>query len=318
MAPQRDRTLAAHAALAWGSLLWALIAYSGPTLHGGGAAPRVVDVQPGAVTEIAYASLNYGVTLLRGSNALPQVVVRAAGARGEAPTSPSRYRGSPRAAALFAQLAQMSALRALGPMDTEQLTRFELAPPRATLTLNVGQKRRTVALGAAVYGTGDLYAYVPERGAYVIDAEQVAPLLYGATALLDRRVWDVAASAVRSVTIAAQGRSRTFTPQPGPGEAPYFVDLAQPNRREPQVAGLVERLLQLTVADRTGQPPTVAPTFAVAIAHADDNVAHAAVFISPQGEAIVLCDHQDGPMTLARAAADLLARDVAALWHAGG
>lgn len=316
MPKKPDRTSAVHTWLAWASLLWALFAYSAPTLRGQDSRLRMLDAQPSPITRIAYATDTYGVTLIARADGPPDLRVRYAAAQNELQVPARIWRGGPAAAALFADLTMLPAQRALGPTGPEQLARFSLAPPEASLELESAQARHVVALGAAVYGSNDLYAYLPERGAYIIDAALIAPLMHGASSLIDARIWPVPRDGVRAITLSARGQSRKFqmhTPLSGPGF--LAEDMAAP-RPNPNITRLMQQLMDLAVTGNVDAAPQGPPSASLIVEPIAGEPAHVALYLpaaNDSSEAVVVCDHQRGPMSIARAAALALAHELDAL-----
>ncbi|GAB4565257.1 MAG: hypothetical protein Tsb0020_16010 [Haliangiales bacterium] len=117
-----------------------------------------------------------------------------------------------RAAEAFENLAELRALREIGPLDDKALERFGLDKDDELITLKLkdGSEKR-IFLGSQIYRTRDRYALVPETGiGYVLAEDVVRPIVNGESNLRITSIHDFKNDEVAKVRIEVGDQSRAL------------------------------------------------------------------------------------------------------------
>lgn len=228
------------------------------------------------------------------------------------------FPGTERASTLLREVFPLQAARRLGQVEPEQLESLGLKEPAATLVLHVGGEAKEVKVGNATYGSGDRYGTLDDREIFLLEAKTVAPLRSGATTLLERRALPVEPKDVKRARITSGGQSRDLIRRHGEDATKaFYADPAVPDERLDQITNWMDRVLKLRLGDVASAPPSGTPQVEIEVASAEGSLGKVSIWPVQNAEAVLVSSFFSQPMTLAKANAEAVLRDVQSMMEEG-
>lgn len=292
--PEDHRRVAlVHGTILCLSLMAATFAYTRPQWATRDATATVVPKAPRGPLAITYAEGATSVMVERNAEGSVTIEVTT--------TSPehtlARYHGNAAAEHLLDTLLPIEARRPLGMLDAAHRTSFGLEPAQATVVVATQSQRTVVALGHALYGSGDVYALVEGRGGYVLPAGISRPFHQQGFALWDRRFLRAQLADIKRFEASVDGRRCTFMRVLHSDDAQGFARTQTPELRDAPAEALIQAWVQLEWM-QAAAPPEQVPASKLSINWVAS--AQGSASIVAQGErAVGLSDAQFEPVTLA-------------------
>lgn len=230
-----------------------------PAMMPGGV--TVLDVSRRSLERARYEDAARFVELYRDERDEETVWVRlgsTASATGEE-TPPRELRGNEAARRLFASLAPLEGMRALGPVDAKKLEELGITGSPRKLSLTVGGQQQVLKLAAPV-GTDWGSPYVlREDGHVFLLGPTLLPDLEGAAArLVDRQLHTLGPEDFDAFTVTQGQRERAFVVSGKPPGPVTVSPRSAPDAPDEQVRNWHERVWQLQPLDLLGrgeEPP---------------------------------------------------------------
>jgi Domain of unknown function (DUF4340) len=156
------------------------------------------------------------------------------------------------ASKLVKSLAPMRAKRTIGEVGDDRAEAFGLHEPAGTLSIEIGDKRHELVIGATAPGTGDRYVrYKKDSIVYVVDASIIRDLEGGAGRLSERLQHAFKTADVHKATVIAGDETRDVVRSGTEGRR-FWADPKAPDVNAETVGnwlGKVERLRPIKYAD---------------------------------------------------------------------
>jgi len=232
---------------------------------------------------------------------------------------PKTYPGSKRAIELFDKLMPLKAVRSLGkPTDTE-LKPMGLDEPKSTLTLKHNGTTNAVAIGSATYGSGDRYARLDSGEVYLLSGVTISGLRGGAHSLLEKRALNIEAANIRRAKISAGARSRELSHRVSDEDPKksFFSDPAAPDEKLEQVSNWMDRILKLRIVDVSEAKPKGPASLTVEFFDTNKSVGKLMLWQPGDKTAAATATPFDSPVTVAKANAEVILRDIDAVLEEG-
>jgi hypothetical protein len=193
------------------SLVLSCLAFCAPNLLDAQDAPVLLDQKAQAIDSVTLTSDQDEVRIAYRAGQATTICVSSADPGAKGHNRVGRYRPGPRAQQLLGRLAPLKAQRSLGLLDDTHLQSFGLKEPSLNrLRITAGTEVLELSLGRALYGSGDLYALVPDRGVFVISSLLVRDLDRLGAALWETHLIDPQRGTAQKLTVTQNGRSRTL------------------------------------------------------------------------------------------------------------
>lgn len=254
-----DRTLIVHRAVAAFSLSLAALGYCAPNIMDRETSFILYEPNPKAVTAITYDDGATQTTLTLDAGHAQQWCIEHNAMLPQA-AGPQRLRAVAGAESVLARVAPLRAKRALGHVDEAHLRSFELSAqngPRLRIKQNAGDAFE-MRLGRGVYGSQQLYAWLPDRGVFIVDGDLLRGFEQLGAALWDKRLMEAQPEAIAQVSIATGGKTfrfgRSLQSQPGP-----FAQLPASASNSHGDAGVRDVLEQALAIEIQGPAPPLGP-----------------------------------------------------------
>ncbi len=152
-------------------------------------------------------------------------------------------------------IAPLKAVRELGRVPADQAADFGLAEPEGTLTMLIGSKEHKLLVGATAPGGTDRYVKDPDTDmVYAVQGEFLRDLLSGEAVLNERDLHGFEDEDIKSVRIAANGKTRELARE-GVGGAATWSDPATPDKPDETAANWMTKVGRLRAIEYVAALP---------------------------------------------------------------
>lgn len=168
------------------------------------------------------------------------------------------------------------ALRELATDSTYDAKTFGLDAPKGTLTVDKGGAPLVMQIGGETWGARDRYVQLDTK-VFLVDDQDLRPLQYGKTRLVERAVQPLAEADLDSATVTQAGVTVGFTQKNREDrQAAYWARDAAPDQKDEVGATWLDKLLKVRVqsfpaADEV--PATLTPVFSYSVTGHKDGAA---------------------------------------------
>lgn len=128
---------------------------------------------------------------------------------GETETKTMAFLGNDTALKLWASFSPLMALREL-PDDPANAATFGLDAPKATLDITRNDGLVSLQIGGETWGSRDRYVKADGK-VFLVDDQDLRPIQYGKTRLVERSVQPLIGKDVRTITVERSGTTTSFT-----------------------------------------------------------------------------------------------------------
>ncbi len=182
---------------------------------------------------------------------------------GEVEIKESAFLGNDAAAKLYDAFSPLMALRELAQDPSADPKTFGFDAPKATLTVDKGGQAIELLLGAETYGSRDRYVKQGDK-VFLVDDQDLRPLQYGKTRLVERALQPFAEKDLESVLVRdAAGTSVNFVQKNREDrEKAYWARDATPDTKDEIGATWLDKLIKVRAqgypnADEIPATPTL-------------------------------------------------------------
>lgn len=311
-----ERSLIAHAALAVVFGVTAAYAWRAP--KGGPEEEGAIIVLGAAeeLTQVWWQDKDAEVDVERRDGGV-HVRVRKAGGNGArqggAPAdNVHAYPGSPAAKQLFDKLAPLRATRALGKVGEEQWAGMGLKEPEGTLRLRFGERERTLHVGAASFGTSNVYLRNEDGEVFLTAQSNLTPLRHGGNTLLDKSLVALPLESIERVVISTPGQAREVVQRFANERAKaFYADPAEPDAKLEELSRWLDRVLKLRAVEVVATEPTGAPALEVEIRAAHGKSAKLQLWPPADDRvAFARASHHARALSVSKSSVDAVLRDM--------
>jgi hypothetical protein len=149
--------------------------------------------------------------------------------------------------ALFENMAELRALRALGKIDEDKRQLYDLHEETETITVIYDGGSRSLVVGGKIYSGSDRYALDPSTGeGYVISQKVIRDLTNGESGLRLTRTHDFKDEEVGKVVVEVKGQKRTLlsiTAKDAMGrESRTWADAQQPDKPDQTMSNFLNNI----------------------------------------------------------------------------
>ena len=252
-----DRGIRLHALLALLLVGVAYYAWRSPKEDGKTITLLTMDVDE--LQSVIYTEGKDKVTINRADKGFEVSVEKTADAKiPYAQTTTQTFPGTAKVEDLYAGLMPLTTTRTLGKhIESESdkdLQAFGLAAPSAQLVLHVGLSETTIDIGNASYGSGDLYARMPNGEVFLLQSNKISPLKHGAASLTERNALAIDKAKLERVVLTSGTKTRTLAYH-HEAEKGFFVDPQKPDVKLEKLGIFIDRVLRLRVLETTETAP---------------------------------------------------------------
>ncbi|MFL5355499.1 hypothetical protein [Archangium sp.] len=262
----------------------------------------VLDVSRRSLQRARYEDAARFVELYRDERDEETIWVRlgsaANGAGGETP--PRELRGNEAARSLFASLAPLEGMRALGAVDAKKLEELGITGSPRKLALTVGSQQQVLKLASPV-GTdwGSPYVLREDGRVFLLGPTLLPDLEGAATRLVDRQLHTLGPEEFDAFTVTQGKNARAFVvsgKQPGPVTVSPRSAPDAPDERVRNWHEVVWQLQPLDVLGRGEEPPGGEPEelFQVEYARGDKVAGFIIVARGAEGDFYARTEHTVG------------------------
>jgi hypothetical protein len=235
---------------------------------------------PSAVRQITFESEGTKATVVPARDSVGQyAVVEAtkeaskhpqsdAGTSSAKPPETKRFIAVDEAEKLLTAIAPAKSYRSLGKLEPTRLADYGLDKPESKITATIGEKTYRLDIGALTPGSGDHYVRDPDTGlVHTFTADVIGKLKFSESRLLEHELHGFPADQVRSIEIAAGGKTRKLVRVEGKPNA--WADAATPTAVDETVGNWLLKVQRLRPQNYLEKPANVASTAIVRIVFHD-------------------------------------------------
>lgn len=258
----------------------------------------VLDVSRRALQRVRYDDAARFVELYREAGDEAKVWVRLGAS--DASTPPRELCGNEAATNLFARIAPLKGMQALGELDAKKLEEMGLTQSPRKLTLRAEGREHVLTLAALPESNGGSpYVRREDGRVFLLGPTLLVDLEGAATRLVDRRLHTFEPGDFDSFTVHQGKRARTFVVKGKPPEPVTVSPLDMPEERTESVRSWHDQMWQLLPMDVLGrgeEPPGGAPeeVFRVEYQRRGKVVGHLTVSRSAEGGFYARTEHTAG------------------------